>query len=531
MIHQLSLAHAQPFSTRPEGTITNAWAHANPRKAEKLVRTYYAAYGVCPPLFPKGFVSPEGSAFSVNDGKVPDAWNDEIANISIYELTENIDGLGHHWKKIRGDDAEQIRIGRLREYDRSMRDGDVDAIETKWMMREASDSEENSLESIIAKETAAMKKVPLNDGKSTAKGTPTGAGGLAARRHSEYMPGSLPSDRSRAGIRTHRQEGVSNDTGYSFGNSERRPDYLGLSPSPFNRREEPDGLGNNPPASVVSLQEEMIRRRMANEQRIADAQVAALNAQAAAAAVNATPSARTAAVEDAAIELSGEITPAVRNILRLVPGVPLSQVLAISKHEFVPENLYRLRRTYDRSKDEIDSTMELSASGGFIVKKARGKIRDFGESDRIWSEGFLNYARIIGYLFPQHSDVPLAMMQFHQRVQELSRIYTWTSVFNFAMDYHHLIRSDSVLVTEPWMNVPNDFLHSYCTAGSQRRPAGVEKKDRFSPYARDKEGSANDATVVCRNFNTKGCNAESCKRRHECLKCGGKDHNALRCSK
>lgn len=284
-------------------------------------------------------------------------------------------------------------------------------------------------------------------------------------------------------------------------------------------------------AGVVRLQEQLLRQRMENEARIAEAQIAALNAQALNVAAAPNPGVRQA--DDV---IPGEtISPAIRNILlRTVPGVPSSQIIAIMKHEFVPENLYRLRKSYDRSRDEVDSTMELS-DGNFVVKKAKGKQKDFGDNERIWSEGFLNYIRIIGYLFPQNIEVPLAMMRFHSRILELSRIYTWSAVFVLAMDYHHLIRSDSVLVTEPWLHIPEEFVYSYCTVATQRKnggngsggSGGGSKNDRYSPYA----NPSNDPTVICNNFNTKGCSTAACKRKHECTKCHSKDHGANQCSK
>jgi hypothetical protein len=108
----------------------------------------------------------------------------------------------------------------------------------------------------------------------------------------------------------------------------------------------------------------------------------------------------------------------VRNILRKLPGIPMAQVTATLKHEFNPENLYKLRHTYDRTQDDSATTMELNEDGSFKVK---GQDKGFRRQRK--DQCFLNYIRIIGYLFPQ-VEVPLAMMNFHDNVTELSKIST-----------------------------------------------------------------------------------------------------------
>jgi hypothetical protein len=76
--------------------------------------------------------------------------------------------------------------------------------------------------------------------------------------------------------------------------------------------------------------------------------------------------------------------------------------------------------------------------------------------------------QIIGYLFPEHFTTTLAMMRFHSHVVELSHVYQWNAVFNMAMDYHNTIRSDSVLVIDAWLHVPEHIVYAYCHAGTVR---------------------------------------------------------------
>jgi hypothetical protein len=169
--------------------------------------------------------------------------------------------------------------------------------------------------------------------------------------------------------------------------------------------------------------------------------------------------------------------------------------------------------------------MELAPNGNFVVKKANGKSKDFGTDERIWSEGFLTYVQIIGYLFPEHFATSLAMLRFHSRVVELSRVYQWSAVFNLAMEYHNTVRSDSVLVVDAWLNIPEHIVYAYCYAGTVRTTQHRTTASGNSTAPGNKiehPNLTNNAGVICQNFNTKGCSFPLCKRSHHCSKCGDK---------
>jgi hypothetical protein len=53
----------------------------------------------------------------------------------------------------------------------------------------------------------------------------------------------------------------------------------------------------------------------------------------------------------------GEVNPVVRNIIKTLPGIPLTQVTAILNGEFLPENLHKLPRSYDQTHDDVESTI------------------------------------------------------------------------------------------------------------------------------------------------------------------------------
>jgi hypothetical protein len=74
----------------------------------------------------------------------------------------------------------------------------------------------------------------------------------------------------------------------------------------------------------------------------------------------------------------------------LLPGIPVSEVAAIWKGTFVPENLAKLRNDPSR----IDSNrMELTADGR-VIASSKGSRKDFS-SIGIWLKGFTNYNIII----------------------------------------------------------------------------------------------------------------------------------------
>jgi hypothetical protein len=123
------------------------------------------------------------------------------------------------------------------------------------------------------------------------------------------------------------------------------------------------------------------------------------------------------------------------------------------------------------------------------------------------------------------------MMRFHSRVVELSRVYQWPGVFNLAMDYQNTVRSDSVLVVDAWLNIPEHIVYAYCNASTMKTTKSTGGST--STPGRTDANPTNNASVVCQNFNTKGCSLPLCKRSHHCLMCGDKSgkHGAAACTK
>ena len=130
----------------------------------------------------------------------------------------------------------------------------------------------------------------------------------------------------------------------------------------------------------------------------------------------------TAGLEDKAT--IGETPEQVRDILSSVLGIPTAQIVLVTKNKFIAENLYRLRIQHDRSYTDAAGTVTLGAGGKFQVKKAKGQLKDFRTDTRIWSKGFLNYAKIISLLFgATHASMPAALILFYNRIVKLARIY------------------------------------------------------------------------------------------------------------
>ena len=84
------------------------------------------------------------------------------------------------------------------------------------------------------------------------------------------------------------------------------------------------------------------------------------------------------------------LPPTAKSLDLLLPGIPISEVTAIWKGTFVPENLAKLRNDPFR----IDSNqMELTADGR-VIASSKGSRKDFS-SVGIWLEGFINYGIIV----------------------------------------------------------------------------------------------------------------------------------------
>ena len=89
----------------------------------------------------------------------------------------------------------------------------------------------------------------------------------------------------------------------------------------------------------------------------------------------------------------GILSDAARALMPQFVGVARKHVIAIFTKKFKPENLYKLVFFIDLDKDNKHFNISFNSN---IIKqtKAKGKIKDYGNSLALQSEGFLVYTLI-----------------------------------------------------------------------------------------------------------------------------------------
>ena len=224
----------------------------------------------------------------------------------------------------------------------------------------------------------------------------------------------------------------------------------------------------------------------------------------------------------------GELPLEARKVAAHYPGLPRKEIAAIYKGKFIPENLYKLRMLYGRDDKDRTTQFTIGLDGDLQFKRIKGTLKDFGNTTAIWSTGFLNYCSIMvdlfGITFPTLHQKLLA---YHQQIIELSSVYEWQeAVLPLAIEYHTEIVAINHTDVEAW-TIPHIWIDRFCTS-IRTVKAGMATLS-FPPSTQAKLREPNDATIVCRAFNGKGCRYSSCRRRHECFTCSSKGHGEPGC--
>ena len=230
-------------------------------------------------------------------------------------------------------------------------------------------------------------------------------------------------------------------------------------------------------------------------------------------------------------EYAGEIPIEVKALATQFAGLPQGEIAKIFSNRFRPMNLYKLRLMGGR--DDLYREQIHIDEGTLKMRKVTGSYKDYGTSNTLWSEAFLNYTMILMALFgPTIPSLYLALAGFHREIIELSTIYEWQGgVLPLALDFHtHVVEGQPTDPTR-WL-IPAKWQARFCNPltalGSDA--SGQKRKRAHSPTPASKK-DANDISVTCISFNKGVCSRSNCHRKHVCETCGGKDHGSRTCKK
>ena len=239
----------------------------------------------------------------------------------------------------------------------------------------------------------------------------------------------------------------------------------------------------------------------------------------AAAAAAAQPSLRTTAVNDENGEttLTGEERSFINNILAAHISVPEKYIIQIFQSSFNPLNLPKLHRNGIDLADKPDE-VQLSSTGQMSITKARGSVKDFGQSPAIWLDGFMVYSDIVHQLFgPKFPALPSALLRFCRQIIDLSKIYVWNdAVLLLALRYHQHVMRSGQTSHEQWFPIPDSVVYQFCRPDKVLTSTITAQIPDTREELSQNTQAPNDSTVLCLNFRKYGeCRFTGCKRRHE----------------
>jgi hypothetical protein len=225
----------------------------------------------------------------------------------------------------------------------------------------------------------------------------------------------------------------------------------------------------------------------------------------------------------------------VLSVTTLFPGVQSKEIHLVLHGKFDAYSLHKLRPSIGINRDDepLRHLMRVDGSSNRLVfTKARASLKDFGDDPTIWTQSFVVYVRIVGALFPDHSQVIMAMLHFCSRVQQWATTYSWPPVLKLALNWHNSVMSTSQLAVDTWRNVPLEWI-DYCLSAStlaSKTNKRTRSEINFNPERSDKSSPTNIPSQICRNFNSEeGCRNNWCKRTHKCRNCDSKDHGQYKC--
>ena len=218
---------------------------------------------------------------------------------------------------------------------------------------------------------------------------------------------------------------------------------------------------------------------------------------------------------------AGEYPEEVKNLSLSLPGLPRQEIAKIFNNTFRPQNLYKLRMVAGFEDSDRDSNLAIVA-GEIKLLKPTGSFKDFGPTPAIWSQTFLNYARVLaGFYTPTHPLLVSALLGFHEEIIELSRIYKWQdAVLPVAIQYHVMMTMETPLDHSKWL-LPRSWVDRYCTSTktlSSKSGPSILPADHTNKRKR-----AETTPAICRKYNLGLCSVSGCRFKHICAveNCGG----------
>jgi hypothetical protein len=133
-------------------------------------------------------------------------------------------------------------------------------------------------------------------------------------------------------------------------------------------------------------------------------------------------------------DAKSEITPEIKSLTAVLPGIAFTHLVAIHKNKFLAENLSKLRR----GRREENITGQITFLNGILTTmKVKSSMKDFGSTINIWSEDFHLYIianhSLYKVTFPE---LMYSITCFYIKIASFAKIYIWSGdVLELAIAY------------------------------------------------------------------------------------------------
>ncbi|KAJ5591419.1 hypothetical protein VI817_002023 [Penicillium citrinum] len=143
--------------------------------------------------------------------------------------------------------------------------------------------------------------------------------------------------------------------------------------------------------------------------------------------------------------------PEVKSLINIFSGVSAALVTRIFERKLKAAEIIRFKEKSVTELDQEDRVFRITESGGTVgFKKAAASPEDWGSSPQIWTNCFLAYLAVVGYLFSEKypKAVP-SLLMFIMQILDFAQTYQWSeAVPPLAHNFHQYILDKGELSTD-----------------------------------------------------------------------------------
>lgn len=233
----------------------------------------------------------------------------------------------------------------------------------------------------------------------------------------------------------------------------------------------------------------------------------------------------------------------ISSIFDFFPRIETSTLLAISRHEFKPTDLYQLDSRLRDKFDDRSSQIEGDIGSLLKLKAKSGSSKDYPSFQSlqrpllVYFDVLTTFAASSGKAASTRA-VAHGAFEYMAHLADLNAKYEWSAVYTYHMDFHLECRNEMKKGDySGWAfsstQLMNTHLFNRARSFNSTHPAPFTSSRKSNPSSSKSSSSQNTNTQYCFAFQFGNCTGSVCpnNRMHKCRKCDSMAHGDSACDK